>query len=419
VIERLTQKVSKKAEFGRLLYAQRQHARFIEGRLESGWGTYKGLAPTSTALAALEIGSESPRRVSILVPSVAPGAVFAGIRTALAAACVMADRLGLPLRVVTFGGPLKSAEAAVIDQMMRSELGYEGPQVVFAWVWATTALRASPDEVWVATHWGTAHALDVAGKVGLIDPGRVVYLVQDHEPSFYASSSDSALAQSTYHAGFRLVVNSSPLAEALARRENLVIESSAVFRPELDETRLEEVAAAGRPSGPLVVGFYARPQKPRNAYAIGIAALKVAARRLEESGTEVVFRSMGDLHPPVRLTPRTTLQSLGKLPWAGYFEELARTDVLLSLQMSPHPSHPPLDAVVGGGWAVTNDVDGSRATLSPRLLAVLADPGSLADAIVRAVGSARDDERVFDDGLLASLGAPLATVMTKVADDVR
>ncbi|MDY0892246.1 hypothetical protein SOM13_09865 [Frigoribacterium sp. CFBP9030] len=418
MLERVTRQVARKSEFGQLLLAQRRHARFVADRLGDGWGIYRGLAPTSTSLAALRIDDDAPGRVSILVPSLAPGAVFAGIRTALAAACALAARLGRPLRIVTFGVPMRGTEEDVVDRLLRAELGYSGPRVVFTSVWAREELVAPASEIWIATHWGTAHALDVACKIGVIAPRSVVYLVQDHEPSFYASSSDSALAQATYHAGFQIVVNSAPLAAALRAREGIDVGLERIFRPELDEARLAAVGASAHPTGPLVVNFYARPSKPRNAFSIGVAALKVAAARLEAEGIHVEFRSMGDVHPTVRLTAGQSIAGLGKLSWQGYFDELAKTDVLLSLQMSPHPSHPPLDAVVGGGWAVTNEVDGSRADLSPRLLAVVPDPGALAEAIVVAVRSARTAERSFDGRLLASLGDRLDTVMTRVADDL-
>jgi hypothetical protein len=270
-----------------------------------------------------------------------------------------------------------------------------------------------PDDLWLATHSKTAHAMQVACAAGLVDPGRVVYLIQDYEPGFTAWSTASVVASATYHAGFLPVVNSLPLKKYLVATEGITVDDDLVFAPAFDEERLRRAAANHR-SGPKTVLFYARPSKPRNLYALGIAALKATVADLGEEAAKVRFVSAGEKHPDVQLGAGATLRSLGRLDWDAYFEFLSGTSVVLGLQASPHPSHPPLDAAISGALAVTNDFAETRAELHPRLRAVPADVPSLAAAMVDAIRNQPADTayRAVSDG---KLGRPLDDVVDALA----
>ncbi|OAN29677.1 hypothetical protein A4X17_18090 [Plantibacter sp. H53] len=234
--------------------------------------------------------------------------------------------------------------------------------------------------------------------------------MQDYEPGFYPWSTEFALARSTYHAGFRMVVNSEPLAAYLRDAEQLDVDPALVFAPSLDLGRLEESAANRRKSAQPSVMFYGRPNKPRNLFAIGISALKLSAT--SPAGSGVSYSSVGESHATVALAGTTTLASRGKLSWQGYFELLSNTDVMFSLQHSPHPSHPPLDSVVSGGITVTNELAGTRAALHPRLLTAEPDPTLLGQRLNDAIEMARSSEPAgFDSTFITKLGAPLTDVV--------
>ena len=77
--------------------------------------------------------------------------------------------------------------------------------------------------------------------------------------------------------------------------------------------------------------------------------------------------SAGEKHRNVDLGHGHKLESL----WLTAVERLrtleyiASANVVLSLQHSPHPSHPPFDAAISGARAVTNEFYGTRAGLHP------------------------------------------------------
>lgn len=387
------------------------------GRLARGpWQDYRGLSPTSTALAGVELAKEASTHVNLLLPDVGPRAVFAGVRTAMFAAGHAALHMGVPLRTITFGYKLEGADAAV--SRVLAPLMHAGLQLVpVESTWRATGARWSERDLTIATHWSTAHAVDVACRSERLEPGKIVYLIQDFEPDFYPKGTESAVAESTYRAGFVPLVNSKPLHRFLVARYPDIMGAACVFRPDLDLDALRAVPVRTQ-SDPVIIGFYGRPSKPRNAFGLGVAALRIAARRLQESGARVQFVSVGEVHPTIDLGSGATLVSLGQLAWHDYFRFLGEVSVMLSLQMTPHPSHPPLDVVASGGIAVTNDIDGSRLGISARLLAVDANPTSLAEALLEGTRLAQLEHRGFDADFVNGLGRPLEQAVIETVDRI-
>ncbi len=85
------------------------------------------------------------------------------------------------VRWTTPGNSAAAAEALVAERFPESRVdGRPGVRVVRREdVLDETFGR---DDVWIATHWKTAHPLDVAVTAGVVARDRVVYLVQDYEP---------------------------------------------------------------------------------------------------------------------------------------------------------------------------------------------------------------------------------------------
>jgi hypothetical protein len=387
---------------------------------QPGAHAYADLHPLSLAVACVVRDDRTHRSVDVIVPEVGVSKIFAGIRTALQFACGVADESGLPLRIIALWGAPVGADRAATIQYLDTEFDRRGEATTIVSVDELSGLKVSPDDIWIATHWTTAHPLDIAARLGVVKPEQVIYLVQDYEPGFYPWSTDYALARATYHAGFSLVVNSSPLASYLTEAEGVVISADDVFAPSLDLVRLERAAASRRASDTCRVMFYGRPSRPRNLFAIGMSALRLAAMQLHELGIPSDFVSAGESHPSVELAPGSQLRVLGKTPWDDYFRLLGESDIVLSLQHSPHPSHPPLDAVASGAIAVTNEMGGTRRHLHERLLAEDPDPVDLASAIVRIAIDVRGrDGAAFDADFLGRLGRPIESVVSRASRAAR
>ncbi len=380
---------------------------------------YAHLHSASLSVAAVLIDVKEYPSLNVVLPELDKKNIFAGIKTAIEFSVKIANALKMPLRVIT----LKKSDFKNNEELavyLEKEFGRTREKsTVLIHATKLSDTKVSQSDQWIATHWTTAHALDVAVRLGVLDAGRVTYLIQDYEPGFHPWSTDFALARSTYHANFRPIVNSSPLQVYLERNEGLVIDSRHVFAPSIDMLRLKKAAKQRVRSDDLTIFFYARPSKPRNLYAIGIAALYLVAAELEKNGLKALFISAGEQHQDVRLSSEHVLISKGKLAWDAYFEMLGRTDVVLSLQHSPHPSHPPLDAVTCGCYAVMNELGGTRGGLHPRLLVAEPNAEALAAQILKAISLARAQKSLdFDPDFYLKFGNSIAEVANTRAMEI-
>lgn len=227
--------------------------------------------------------------VNVVLPELDRKGIFAGIKTALEFSLKISERLKRPLRVIALRRP--SLDSEQLKSYLKREFGREvANSVVVVYALNVSGIKVSPEDEWIVTHWTTAHALDVAVKLNVIAFDKITYLIQDYEPGFHPWSTDFALAKSTYSAGFRPVVNSSLLQAYLGKYEGLIVDSRYVFAPSIDMARLRRAADRRSQSSVPVIFFYARPSKPRNLYAIGIAALHLLAAELEkEAGRRALF----------------------------------------------------------------------------------------------------------------------------------
>jgi len=371
----------------------------------------------SLALAGIS-STGSRRAVNVVLPRLIPGAVFAGIQTALDVGFALAEQSSLPLRFIAFGIESLPAQRRKITAMLAERGRPGGRDVSVIPINDVTATQFSPKDVWVATHWATAHALDIAARLGRISPAHVIYLIQDYEPGFNPWSSDYTIAEATYRAGFVPLVNSLPLAKYLDTHAGMGVPRSQTFAPQLDLVQLARAAddraeqarrvSAGERTHIL---FYGRPNTPKNMFPLGVATLRAATAQLAGEGISLTVTSIGERHPHVNLGAGNgqKMRSIGRVSWRDYFDHLAHSAVVLSLQASPHPSHPPLDSIASGGFAVTNNFGGGRAGLHERLLVEAPEPEALADALVRAVhaSASQTASPAFDASFLATLGVPL------------
>lgn len=362
---------------------------------------YAGLAATSLTLAGVRVSDAAPAHLNLLIGEVREGGVFAGIHTALTAAAMLAARLQLPLRVVMLDFTSAGNNRAAAERFIRERFDVAEVTVI-----PRETLRGSgfgSRDFWLATHWKTAHAVQVACEIGLVGRTRVAYLIQDYEPGFSPWSTESVLAASTYHAEFIPLVNSTPLWRFLSDQEHLTIDRTQVFAPDFDEERLRETAQARTRSDIVKVLFYGRPSKHRNLFRLGVSALSATAAGLGDD-TAVQFFSAGEPHDDIDLGGGHTLMSLGRLAWDDYFAFLSSVSVVLTLQQSPHPSHPPFDAAISGAIAITNDFHQTRGSLHPRIHAVPASTvdlaGALCAAIRQSAGATPSEYLPVEDGLL-------------------
>lgn len=139
-----------------------------------------------------------------------------------------------------------------------------------------------------ATSWETAYPVLVSPAMG-----RRLYLVQDHEPSFYPAGSESLLAEGTYTLGFYGVTAGRWLARLLDERYGMQADWFD-FGCESDryliDPRLQRTG----------VCLYCRPSTPRRAFELGLAALSIFAERHPEIDVHLFGEHAGSLPFPAK-----------------------------------------------------------------------------------------------------------------------
>jgi hypothetical protein len=340
----------------------------------------------------VEVTDTREPRLVILIPTLELGRLTGGPNTALNLGAEVAAR-GTPVRFVATHGGAGADEALTRHVAALTGDSSAGLPVAFESVAASRVLGLGRDDTVVATWWPTAYI--AADAIRATGASEFLYLVQDFEPAFYPWSTNYALALHTYAMPMRAMCNTSLLRDHLVdgrigRFADAPAESiSITFEPAVDRQLFRP---RDRPSGPRRLLFYARPGKPRNAFELGLAAL----RRAVEAGAfggDWEFVAIGEQVPELPLGSDRVLRPM---PWrslADYGELLGSSDVLLSLMLSPHPSYPPLEMAAAGGNVVTNTfgvkTEAAMARLSPRIVAVAPDVDRLAAALQAASGLPR------------------------------
>jgi glycosyltransferase involved in cell wall biosynthesis len=123
-------------------------------------------------------------------------------------------------------------------------------------------------DVVIATGWQTVHA-----ALGLGGCRARAYVVNDHEPEFYASSTEHVLAQDTYRHGLHCIAASPWLRDLLTERYGA---SADAFQLGVDGETYRPLPVERRRD---TVIYYARHSTPRRAVPIGLMALAELYRR--------------------------------------------------------------------------------------------------------------------------------------------
>jgi hypothetical protein len=350
--------------------------------------------------------------VVVLVPTLNPTEIYAGVATAVDIGAGLAAR-GYRVRFLSTDLPVNAPDATRQFILGRMPPAATPPRIDILCGARTPELAFHPDDTLLASAWWSAHIIRHLQPAGF-RRRRFLYLIQDHEPNFYAWGPEYADAQESYGFDFVPLFNTTLLRDHFAALGHAFATPDALcFQPSIDIARY---AAGTRPPSPARrrLAVYGRPAIPRNMFPTAVEALELFLGREGLTPDQVELLSVGMRHPHVTLAGGHRLTCLGKLPLSAYPDWLLGVDVGLSLMLSPHPSHPPLEMATAGVRVVTNRFgpkDLSR--LTPAILSVDPTPQAVADGLSRAwaLGPAADADRRFT---LDALGDPLEAVIARL-----
>lgn len=322
--------------------------------------------------------------LNILLPSLNPNEMFAGILTAVDMG-LEATRHGVPVRFIATDLPVANAQhSRAFIQDRAPDLP---PQLLSIVDGSQPAdLPAHRGDRFVATAWWTAYCardLCVAGYMH----DTFAYLIQDFEPGFYAWGQEHGMATASYDLNFTPIFNTSYLRRYFAGMGYGFADDRAMtLRPAIHVPRYAGLARAATGSQ-RQLALYGRPEVSRNMFPLAVESIAkfIATAGLGPKDIKVV--SAGMKHSDIALPNGVRLHSLGKLPLQDYPRFLCESDVGLALMYSPHPSHLPIEMAAAGVKTVTNAfTQKDLSTLGPHIWST----GLLPDQIAQGIRHAWD-----------------------------
>ena len=232
----------------------------------------------------------------------------------------------------------------------------------------------------IATTWESAFSL-----VRFRAARAKFFLVQDWEPDFHPAGAASAMLGEAAHLGIPGIVNTPGLAEAYRAAGSPAI----AFTPAVDP-RYRPPEAPRAPDAPVRIFFYGRPATPRNAFGLGLAALRRVKARF---GDRVEIVCAGEDWNPGQYGAADVLSNRGMLEDLDEVAALYRScDVGLCFMLTRHPSYQPLEFMASGMATVSNRNPHTAWLLRHEENALLADP--LPALVAEQVGRLVEDPQL-------------------------
>jgi O-antigen biosynthesis protein len=305
-----------------------------------------------------------------------------GVHTALRLAAHLAERHGVAQRFSIYN---REDSAGARDIAAKAAAAF--PALAAATFEPGGAPVRDADAA-IATTWESAFSL-----VRFRSAQAKFFLVQDWEPDFHPAGSASAMLGEVASLGIPGLVNTPGLAEAYRAAGSPAV----AFTPAVDR-RYGPPEAPRDPGAPVRVFFYGRPGTPRNAFSLGLAALRRVKARF---GDRVEIVCAGEDWSPGQYGAADVLENRGQLEDLDEVAALYRScDVGIAFMLTRHPSYQPLEFMASGMATVSNRNPHTAWLLRHEENALLADPlpALVADQVSRLVEDSGLRERLAAAG---------------------
>ena len=296
----------------------------------------------------------SPRpvlpRVSIVTDSINKGSLYGGVGTAVILGCLIAQRRGATLRIITRTERAQPSGLAGVLATYGIEMSHEVEFAFAAFHDERHQLDTHEGELFLTTSWWTT-----AATLASVPPADIVYLLQEDERMFYPYGDEHLRCSRVLkNPQLRFAINTRLLFDHLvASGLDNVARHGLAFEPAFPPQVFQPRHSAG--TGKRTLMFYARPHNVRNLFYFGLEVLEAAIARglVKLDEWDIVF--VGKDIPKIRLDAgRYSPRRLENLSWAEYAEFASTVDLALCLMYTPHPSYPPFDLSASGAVVVTN-----------------------------------------------------------------
>ena len=348
-------------------------------------------------LRVFDVPGDAPR-VSIVTDSISAGSLFGGVGTALVMSALLARHLGARLRVITLTEPPEPGNVAGVLATHRIpwtgdiEFVHVGPK-------RKEEVPVGDHELFLTTSWWSTRCV-----LPIVDPRRLVYVLQEDERMLYAWGDDRLRCVETLSdPSIRFVINSRLLFDHLTQGPDAlpnILDQGTWFEPAFPAFD-RKIAEVGPVEGKRHFFFYARPNNLRSLYWRGLEAIGAALEENVLDPAKWTFHLAGR-DERIELPRGVQPDIVQNLSWLDYVKLVRRMDIGLCLMDTPHPTYPPLDLAASGAVVVTNQHGGKTSLASYSNLIICVEPSieglkrGIAEAVARAAD--RDSRHADLDG---------------------
>ena len=295
-------------------------------------------------------------------------AFYGGVHTILRFVTGLRERHGVQSDLVFYDRPSVAAE----DMKRKVVEAFPALRDIEVRVLRGAMEEVPPADASIATFWTSAYAV-MKNRTS----ARKYYFIQDYEPLFYPAGTYYSLVEATYRFGFPGIVNTPGLCDVYRREFGAPAVS---FTPATDPELFHPPPS--RDERPFRVFFYGRPETDRNAFELGLAALR---RLKQRNGSEVDVVVAGSQVPPEIAQRAPGLRFLGRLPYRETADLYRKCHAGLVLMLTKHPSYLPFELMSCGAVPVANVNPANAWLLRDGETALVAEPSPslLAGALER------------------------------------
>jgi glycosyltransferase involved in cell wall biosynthesis len=266
-------------------------------------------------------------------------AFYGGVHTILRFAAYLKDRHGVRNRFVIVGNAKRSHIQKLIEMAF--------PTLSKAEVTVITTLDSvgslPATDAAICTLWTTAYY-----QMQFNQTRRKFYFIQDYEPAFYPAGSTSGQVETTYRFGYYGITNTISLKTIYERDYD---GQGEYFTPSTNSEVFYPPKNQRSEKGPRRVFFYVRPGHPRNAFELGMAALRILKANMQD-GIEIV--TAGSDWNPEDYNLQGIITNYGLLKYEETGNLYRSCHSGMAMMFTRHPSYIPFELMACKSLVVTN-----------------------------------------------------------------
>jgi hypothetical protein len=206
----------------------------------------------------------------------------------------------------------------------------------------------SYDDIFITTAWWTVYPLKFI--LGFLNYKKFFWIIQENELVIHSCNNEYARALECYNMDYISFINTSILFDDLKTiklgnfgNNDYVLNNCICFEPAFDKNLFYY---ENHDNKKIKIIFYSRGSNiaERNLYELCINLLKTAVDNNIINNDNFEIISFGDNNTPsINLGKNIITKNVGFLNLIDYAKLIRSADILISFQLAPHPSYPPLE----------------------------------------------------------------------------